>query len=411
MKKFQFINYLLVTIFILIVTLNITSCVKPNLTTECRPTSGGAVSPANSDYDKGLMVQITASPAAGYRFDHWEGSASGKGSTVQITMDGNKKVIAFFTKTYILNVSASPTNGGTISPTRGTFDEGQNVTIVAQPATNYQFSGWVGDLSSNSNSSTVIMNADKNIVASFTKGTHSLQVNIGTPNSGTVQPSNGNFDAGSSVTITAIPAQGYRFNRWEGSTSSTSKVLNIGMDNNKTLTAFFTRVYNLNLSVNPNGSGSIASNPASTSLDDGSTVTLSATANFPYVFSNWTGTDNDTANPTTIKMNSDKSPILNFVELKPGTRQVKSGTIYNYGTPVPVIPLQAGQWVELGVSLTPNSPVSILDPDFSVIQDLGVITNTSYRFQAKKTGDYSVKIIPNAVFSTGFTLTYTIYSR
>ena len=119
----------------------ITSC-SNTFSVEIQPSSGGSVTPSSGSYDKGVAVQVTATPNAGYRFDHWEGAASGKSPVVQLTMGGSKKVIAFFTKTYALNVSASPSGGGTVSPSRGTYDEGQSVTIVASPSTNYQFTGW-----------------------------------------------------------------------------------------------------------------------------------------------------------------------------------------------------------------------------------------------------------------------------
>jgi len=104
--------------------------------------------------------------------------------------------------------------------------------------------------------------------------------------------------------------------------------------------------------------------------DEGSTVTLTATANFRYKFRNWTGTDDGSANPTTVTMNSDKSATADFEEWKPEPPKVKSGTICNDGNPMPTIPLKAGQWVEGGISLTgvnPNTQVVILDPNFAVL--------------------------------------------
>jgi uncharacterized repeat protein (TIGR02543 family) len=41
-------------------------------------------------------VTITATPAAGYRFDGWEGDITGTEPSIEITMDSNKSVTAKF---------------------------------------------------------------------------------------------------------------------------------------------------------------------------------------------------------------------------------------------------------------------------------------------------------------------------
>ena len=46
---------------------------------------------------RGLDVTLTATPAVGYVFDHWEGSCSGTTSTCETTIDGTKIVAAVFT--------------------------------------------------------------------------------------------------------------------------------------------------------------------------------------------------------------------------------------------------------------------------------------------------------------------------
>lgn len=41
-------------------------------------------------------MQVTASPASGYTFDCWSGSASGTEPTITVTMDSNKNIVANF---------------------------------------------------------------------------------------------------------------------------------------------------------------------------------------------------------------------------------------------------------------------------------------------------------------------------
>ena len=48
------------------------------------------------EYVDGTQATITASPASGWKFDHWGGDASGTSSTIVITMDSDKDVTADF---------------------------------------------------------------------------------------------------------------------------------------------------------------------------------------------------------------------------------------------------------------------------------------------------------------------------
>ncbi len=60
------------------------------------PSGAGSVSPSGGGYVWGVQVTLTASPASGYTFDYWSGSASGTTPTVTITMDSPKSITANF---------------------------------------------------------------------------------------------------------------------------------------------------------------------------------------------------------------------------------------------------------------------------------------------------------------------------
>jgi hypothetical protein len=60
------------------------------------PSDGGTISPAGGQYSSGTQITLTATPAAGYTFGQWGGSASGSSSTTTITMNSDKNVIANF---------------------------------------------------------------------------------------------------------------------------------------------------------------------------------------------------------------------------------------------------------------------------------------------------------------------------
>ena len=82
-------------------------------------------------------------------------------------MNTDKNVTANFIKVYILTTSVSPAEGGSISPASGTFDEGSIVSLTAIPATGYVFDQWDGDVSGNVTPTTITMNGNKSVSATF----------------------------------------------------------------------------------------------------------------------------------------------------------------------------------------------------------------------------------------------------
>ena len=49
-----------------------------------------------------------------------------------------------------LTVTASPSEGGSVSPPGGTYDAGTTVEVTATANTDYSFSGWAGDFEGSS---------------------------------------------------------------------------------------------------------------------------------------------------------------------------------------------------------------------------------------------------------------------
>jgi len=66
------------------------------LNTNISPSGAGSISPSSGEYESGVQVALTASPASGYIFDRWSGSAYGATSTIAISMDSDKSLTAHF---------------------------------------------------------------------------------------------------------------------------------------------------------------------------------------------------------------------------------------------------------------------------------------------------------------------------
>ncbi|WP_165823938.1 InlB B-repeat-containing protein [Pseudochryseolinea flava] len=82
--------------------------------------------------------------------------------------------------TYTLTVASSPSNGGVVtrSPNSTAYAAGTVVTLTAQPASGYVFSGWSGAASGNANPITVTMNSNLTITATFTTTNNPGAINL-----------------------------------------------------------------------------------------------------------------------------------------------------------------------------------------------------------------------------------------
>jgi hypothetical protein len=75
------------------------------------------------------------------------------------------------TNNYTLTTATNGSGTISVNPAGGTYTAGTEVTVMANPASGWQFSGWSGDLSGSTNPMTITMNSNKSITATFTNGT------------------------------------------------------------------------------------------------------------------------------------------------------------------------------------------------------------------------------------------------
>jgi hypothetical protein len=139
------------------------------------PSDGGMVRPDSGTYEAGTRVNITATPANGYRFAQWGTDASGSTNPLSILVDKDMDITGNFIKQYKLAVSADPTSG-TVSPNGGVYDAGAPVNLTAIPAFPYAFKNWVGADNNSINPTNVTMNADKSVSVTFVQLTKKTAV-------------------------------------------------------------------------------------------------------------------------------------------------------------------------------------------------------------------------------------------
>ncbi len=282
------------------------------------------ISPANSVYDSGQIVTLTAVPDDGYTFTGWSGDASGTANPIQITMNGNKSVAASFAPvepdTYTLE---TPTSGGGIiirNPNQTVYQSGQVVTLTADPDDGYVFTGWSGDASGTANPIQITMDSNKSVTTFFElvePDTYTLE----TPTSGggiiLRNPDQTVYQSGQVVTLTADPDDGYVFTGWSGDASGTANPIQITMNGNKSVTASFTPVAPNTYTLNTPSSagGSIDRNPDKQTYQSGEVVTLTAVPANGYQFGGWNGDASGLETPIQITMDSNKSVGATFTPI------------------------------------------------------------------------------------------------
>ena len=268
-------------------------------------------SPNKAAYDCGEIVTLTPNPEACYSFTNWSGDLTGSANPATLTMDGNKTVTANFSKIqYTLTVDA--TNGTvTRSPNKAAYDCGEIVTLTPNPEACYSFTNWSGDLTGSANPATLTMDGNKTVTANFSKIQYTLTVDA-TNGTVTRSPNKTSYDCGDIVTLTPIPDSCYSFTNWSGDLSGTANPATITMDGNKTVTANFNRS-RYTLTVNATN-GIVTRSPDKTSYDCGETVSLQATPDTDYHFTDWSGDLTGSTNPATITMNGNKTVTANFAK-------------------------------------------------------------------------------------------------
>lgn len=300
----------------------------------------------SASFSSGTRVVLTASPARGYVFAGWSGACSGT-DPCTVVMDSAKSVTATFTliapppNAYVLTVNKSGSGTVTSSPAgincgatcSASFSDGSSVVLTASPSAGYEFAGWSGACLG-ADPCTVVMDSAKSATATFTPIapppiTYVLTVDKSGSGTVTSMPAGINcgttcsatFSGGTSIVLTASASPGHVFVGWSGACSGTASCT-VAMDSSKNVLAQFVPAFRLNTSKE--GSGMVTSTPAGIncgevclgSFQQGSSVSLLATPDSGYAFSNWRGACAGViGSECTLKLDADLSASVEFVDV------------------------------------------------------------------------------------------------
>ena len=219
---------------------------------------------------------------------------------------------------YTLTTSVNPTEGGTLLPSSAQFEEGETVVLSATPSEEYDFFSWSG-VSGTNNTTSIVMDSDKSVVALFVKKQYSLKVSI--EGEGQVTEKiikagiSTDYNTGTIVELSANPTSEWVFIEWKGDLSGTKNPAQITINEPKNITAVFEKKqYPLNIEIEGEGSVEETIIKAGTpnSYNSGTVVSLKAVPENGWSFLKWSGDVLSFENPIEITVDTSKNIKAEF---------------------------------------------------------------------------------------------------
>lgn len=132
-------------------------------------------------YPEGTIVNLTAAASGSSQFIGWTGACTGAASTCTVTINAATTVDARFdVPRFTLTVARGGNGTGTVVTATSSsgincgadctedYDVGTMVTLVANPAPDNAFGGWMGDCTATTGPCIVTMSQARNVTARFT---------------------------------------------------------------------------------------------------------------------------------------------------------------------------------------------------------------------------------------------------
>ncbi|MBI1825127.1 MAG: hypothetical protein HY287_17750 [Planctomycetes bacterium] len=274
-----------------------------------------------------------------------------------LTMDKNRTVSAVIVpidQKLTLSTSGSGTGIVKVTPSGSSVDNdlvssyarGAQVKITAVADDGSAFRGWAGNVpqgEDQTNPLTVMMDSDRTITARF-DALVDLIIQVTSGGTVTTDTNQTSFAPGTSVTLTATPADGFVFTGWGGAGSGSDTTLTLTLTSSETVTATFAPSTDGGTSprlvVDVQGNGTVT--PDGGTFATGQMVTLIATPSITSTFVRWDGDATGTDLVTTVVMDGNRQVQAVFTAADSG------GT----GSPGTRTPTACGAMGAIGLSAT-----------------------------------------------------------
>jgi hypothetical protein len=213
----------------------------------------------SNTWNLGTQFTLTATPGPNTRFVKWTGPCGSTDPACVVTMSSAVHAEALFANQIplTLTVDASRASGTVISDPAGiscpgtctaNFDQGQAVTLIAQPGSSSRLETWGGECSGSGACSVTV---DQALTVTATFGLRFRRLTASFSGKGKIVSSpagiscpprcGAQFDADSTVSLRAVPAKGYKLTGWTGACKGKAARCSVTMSGNKSARATFKR--------------------------------------------------------------------------------------------------------------------------------------------------------------------------
>ncbi len=283
-------------------------------------TATAAADPAG--YRHGENVDLTATAAAGWRFQGWSGDLAGTALQQTLTLTRSKVVTATFAREHyslavtVVDVDGNATTQGTVTATAAAdpagYRHGENIVLTATAAAGWRFAGWSGSAVGTEPRQRITVTDNTVVTATFAQLYYPLALFVTdsegrATQQGTLSASApakiAGYTYGEIVTLTATAASGWHFQRWQGDLDGHATTAELTVDGSKSVTAIFApnrygfRTNILNQAGQPVAAGSVTlSQPLhAEGYHHDEAITATAHPNPGWQFIRWAGVLSGTA--------------------------------------------------------------------------------------------------------------------
>lgn len=381
-------------------------------------------------YASGEQVTLSAVANEGWQFETWGGDISGTTSPITITVTGNMNITATFTKRcYTLSLTKVgegdvPTANPEKSPScteKNQYVQGEPITLTAKPAGGWQVQNWSGtdnDASSATTNTWTMQASNHEISVTYSQICYMLSVSVNPSGGGNVSRSpepncqGTKYASGTTVQLSANPANGYVFNNWTGAVTGSTNPTAVTMNGDRNVTANFAKAcYALVLTHTGEGSDPTANPNKSPGCEAGrynlgATIDLTAAPAAGWRIAGWTGADNGGSNTTNVlTMPATNGHIVSVTYIEKPTLQFDAA---NYsvnedaGTATITLVRTGSQSESVSVKVRSQNGTANAGVDYQAVDK----TVTFGSNEASKT--FTVTVLDDAIFEGTEDLTLTL---
>ncbi len=204
----------------------------------------------------GDRATFEAVPAAGFGFSAWAPESLGRENPLTLTLETDIEVGAVFEPVVVLETRTSGKGRLIVEPAREWYFRGAVVEVSAIPDEGWEFGGW-SDAPGGDNPRRLTLLEDTLLEALFVE-LGQLELTLIAHGKGRLESdgSTTKLLEGTRVNLRALPAPGFRVERWEGTDGATGDSAFVIMDADKTAAVWFVPRFQLTL-LPPETSGGV----------------------------------------------------------------------------------------------------------------------------------------------------------